>query len=232
MNWNRLLVPADAGEFWTAASAILTFIAVLVALLSVRYAASALRLEQMPILNLRRREDNAGAELKNIGRGVAFSVLLVNDEGIVIASAGTLRPEDREAIAFNALGYTSGGFTIYAQDIGGRWYRTRSVYQGLEWTDGLPFANTFRGWIASWRVPRAARRRLRNDTETSWQYLQAISSPLYPSRIPVSPAQSLDLDPDRRAARDMGTPRPATRPAIREPRGSRRGARSDGRVAG
>lgn len=58
----------------------------------------------------------------------------------------------------------------------GRWFYTRAVYQGLVWADGLDIANTFRGRIRGWRIPRPARRELRRTSETNWDYYRAVSS--------------------------------------------------------
>ena len=172
-DWRNLLVPQDAGQFWTAASAIATVLAVFIAYIAARYAARALRLGQTPIVNLVRAGDDA--ELHSVGPGLALNVLLTDDERCYVSSTFALRPGDRVRVARTDL-RDSDGFYIYAQDLSGRWFCTRAVYQGLVWSDGLDVANTFRGRIASWRVPRAARRQLRLTSETSLDYLRAVSS--------------------------------------------------------
>lgn len=50
MNWRDLLPPSDAGEFWTAASAVVTVVAVWFAYRAARIAVRALRLELMPMV--------------------------------------------------------------------------------------------------------------------------------------------------------------------------------------
>jgi hypothetical protein len=173
MNWRDLLLPTDASEFWTAASAIATVVAVWLAYRAARFAVRALSLELMPMLNLARSGD--GAALHNVGRGVAVNVLLTDDDGEYLKSAMALRPDGTIPVSQTEL-KNNDGFRVYAQDVTCRWYRTRAVYQGLEWSDGLDVANVFCGPIATWRVPRAARRRMQQTDESSWEYLQAISS--------------------------------------------------------
>ena len=73
-DWRSLLVPKDAAEFWTAASAIATAVAVWLAYLAARLAARALTLEQTPVINLVRAGDDA--ELRAVGPGLALNVLL------------------------------------------------------------------------------------------------------------------------------------------------------------
>lgn len=83
----EFLRPKNAAEFWTAASAIGTLLAVLVAFVSARYAALGLRLGQTPVVNLLRV--GGQAQLVSVGAGVALNVLLVGDDGRIIASAPT-----------------------------------------------------------------------------------------------------------------------------------------------
>jgi len=144
MNWRDLLLPNNAGEFWTAASAIATVVAVWFAYGAARIAVRALSLELMPMVNLVRSGD--GAALHHVGRGVAVNVLLTDDDGEYLKSATALRPDGTALVSQNEL-RNNDGFDVYAQDVMGRWYRTRAVYQGLEWSDGLGVANVFRGRI-------------------------------------------------------------------------------------
>jgi hypothetical protein len=173
MDWRKLLIPANAAESWTAAAAIATAVAVWFTWRAITYSARTLSFEQMPIVNLDRAGD--GATLVNVGRGTGLNVLLTDDDGKFLASASAVRPDGRVAVSLSAVSADE-GFDAYAQDSAGRWFYTRAVYNGLSWTDGLGFTNSFRGRIAAWRVPRKARRELRRQSESGWEYLQVISS--------------------------------------------------------
>ena len=101
--------------------------------------------------------------------------MLTSDDGRWVTLIDTLRPDEASAVRRNDL-QDDDAFYAYYQDLTGRWFYTRAVYQGLVWADGLDVANTFRGRIRGWRIPRPARRELRRTGETSWDHYQAISS--------------------------------------------------------
>lgn len=166
-------VPTDAAQFWTAAAAIATALAVWFAYVAVVYAARALRLEQTPIIMLQRVGDRA--ELRNTGRGTGLSVLLTDDEGDYLLSASSI-PADAAVPVNSTILSDADGYYIYAQDLSGRWFCTRAVYNGFRWSDGSDFTNGFRGRISGWRVPRKALRELRQQAVSEWEYFRAVTS--------------------------------------------------------
>lgn len=106
---------------------------------------------------------------------MALNVLLTDDEGNYLMSVAAIRPDQAATVRLRDL-KDNYSFYVYAQDLSGKWYRTRAAYQGLTWDDGLGVANSFRGRLLTWRVPRKARGELDRTSETSWEYYQAVSS--------------------------------------------------------
>jgi hypothetical protein len=178
------LAPTNPTEWWTAigamataASAILTVLAVFFAVRATRYAAQTVRIEQTPLLLLEHRHDDDSVVVRNLGRGIALNVVVTKEDGEFAASVSAIGPDQAVKIGTSGISFSlfEGQF-IYGHDINGRWTRTCASYRGLRRSERNEFWNRVDGPIRQSRVPRKARRELRNVERSALEHLNAVTS--------------------------------------------------------
>ena len=162
------LWPTDATTMWAALTAIFTGFAAVAAVVYAYLTSQILQRDQRPLLRLARdAQRDRLLVVKNIGRGPALGVALIDHEGAVLGFVDAVEPlaqgvgpesERSGRVEFLAEREVPRlpGFPLFLvyQDVGGRWYATKLV------PDGARFRTRF--FRIRWKrnVPDAVRAKL------------------------------------------------------------------------
>jgi len=141
-------------ETWSAVTAIATVLAFIAAAIyafltyrSLEVTRAMLEREDKPLLRLSARKPGSPPTIRNFGRGVAFTTVILNPDKSVLRffwTIGAGKRTDRGELPFDE-GTT---YLVYCQDMAGRWHLTTATPQGYR------TRNCFHGIVRTREVPK------------------------------------------------------------------------------